>query len=149
MIYDSLAHIRQYEHLHPNLKKGLEFLAAADFSQIPLGRVEIDGDNVFANVMEYTTRPAEDATSEAHKDYADIQYLLEGEELMGVAPLEDMEEEVEAHPERDIWIYRGETAKLPMGGGRFVVAFPGDAHAPSLAVDQPGPAKKCVIKVKM
>jgi len=63
--------------------------------------------------------------------------------------LETMTEEVEAHPERDIWLYHGPTDRVRIGNGRFAVLFPEDAHAPGIAVDQPAPARKCVVKVRV
>lgn len=84
---------------------------------------------------------------EAHRKYIDIQYLIEGEELIGVAPLASMERVAEAAPERDIWFYEGETAKLPLSGGRFAILFPQDAHAPCIAAGECRPVRKVVVKV--
>ena len=57
--------------------------------------------------------------------------------------------EIEAHPERDIWFYHGPLDEITLGGDKFVVLFPGDAHAPNIAVDGPEPVRKCVVKVKL
>lgn len=148
MIYDTLSHAGQYMGLHPNLDKALDFLRSADFSALPDGRQEIDGDAVFANIMSYTTL-ADNQTPENHKKYADVFYLLEGEETVGVLPLEEVGELVEARPENDVWLHRGRTVRLPLGGGRFAVLFPGDAHAPSIGPNGPAPARKCVVKVRV
>ena len=56
---------------------------------------------------------------------------------------------MEAHPERDIWFYHGPLDEITLGGDKFVVLFPGDAHAPNIAVDGPEPVRKCVVKVKL
>ena len=150
MIYDTLAHAGQYAGIHPNLARGLRFLAEADLAGLPVGRVDIDGDEVFALIQEYTTKHPADAVPEAHRVYADIQYLVRGEELMGVAPLETMARELEARPENDIRFYEGETVKFPLGGKNFTVLFPGDAHAPCIAVHgAPVPCRKCVVKVRV
>ena len=148
MIYDTLAHAGQYMGVHPILDKALTFLRSADFSSLPDGRQEIDGDNVFANVMSYTTL-ADNPTPENHKKYADVFYLLEGEEEVGVCPLEEVGELVDGRPENDIWLHRGQTVRVPLGGGRFLVLFPGDAHAPSIGPHGPAPARKCVVKVRV
>lgn len=146
MIYDTLAHIHRYEGMHPGVMQGLRFLAETDFSQLPDGRVDIDGENVFANLMTCQTKESND-TPEAHRRYIDIQYLIEGEELVAVGPLEMMNEEAEARPDGDIWFYHGPLCPVAIGKGRFVVVFPEDAHAPSIAVGQPAPVRKCVVKV--
>lgn len=149
MIYDTLAHLNQYEGIHPGVMRGLRFLAETDFSALPDSRHELDGDNVFANIMRYDTNLHND-TPESHQAYIDIQYLIEGEELVFVAPLEEMSSVVEAHPERDLWLHHGPTEALTLGRGRFLVLWPGDAHAPGVAVGGiPAPARKCVVKVRV
>lgn len=52
-------------------KKGLKAL--------PLDRADINGDEVFASVQEYTTIPADACKYEPHSRYFDIQYVVEGQ----------------------------------------------------------------------
>ena len=148
MIYDTLAHAAQYKGLHPGLDKALDFLARPDLADLPDGRQEIDGDNVFVSLASYTTK-AENPTPENHKQYMDVFYLLEGEEEVAVAPLEEMGAETLANPDGDIWLHEGSGIHLPLGNGRFLVLFPGDAHAPSIGPNGPAPARKAVVKVKV
>lgn len=138
MIYDSLKHMEAYQGVHPGIYKGLELLRDTDFSKLEDARVEVDGEDLFYLLQSYESKPAND-TPEAHKKYVDIQFLISGREKMGVGALEDMKEEVEAHPERDIWFYHGPLDEITLGGDKFVVLFPGDAHAPNIAVDGPEP----------
>ncbi len=84
---------------------------------------------------------------EAHRKYIDIQYLIEGEELIGVAPLDSMERVAEAAPERDIWFYEGETAKLPLGGGRFAILFRRTRTRRASPWASAEPVRKVVVKV--
>ncbi len=146
MIHDTLAHLNRYEGIHPGVMQGLRFLAETDFSTLPDGRVDIDGQNVFANIMTVDTKPAND-TPEAHRRYIDIQFLISGQEKIAVGPLEAMAEEVEARPQGDIWFYHGELDPVTIGNGRFAVLFPGDAHAPGIAVGAPATVRKVVVKV--
>ena len=147
VIYDTLDHLEAYRGIHPGVMRGLELLRDTDFSQWEVGRHEIDGDRLFVLVQSYDSKPVND-TPEAHRKYIDIQYLLSGQELMGVAPLEEMTEEVEGRPEGDIWFYRGPMSSILLTGSRFVALWPGDAHAPCIAVDgKPEPCRKCVVKV--
>ena len=149
MIYDSLDHLDRYNGIQPNLMKGLRFLAETDFSTLSSDRIELDGTRLYAMMQSYETK-VENTTPEAHRKYADIQYLVRGEELIGVAPLATMKEEVEARPDSDIWFYHGKTHPLPIGNGYFMVLFPEDVHAPCVAVDgQPAPVLKCVVKVRL
>ena len=58
--------------------------------------------------------------------------------------------QVEARPEGDIWFYRGPLSTILLSGRRFTALWPGDAHAPGIAVDRkPAPCRKCVVKVRV
>ena len=85
MIFDTLENIKNYEGLG-RVYTALEFLAKTDFSQMELGRYELDGGNILYMVQTYETDP-DKTISEAHKKYIDIQFMVDGEEIIGVAPI--------------------------------------------------------------
>lgn len=149
MIFDSLKNLEQYKTVHPRIYRGLQLLRDTDFAALTESRYEVEGEDLFFFLQDYETRPVND-TPEAHRKYADIQFVLSGREKFDVAPLQDMTEEVEAHPDRDLWLYHGPaSASLVLEGDKFMVAFPGDAHAPCIAVDAPEQVHKVVVKVKL
>lgn len=148
MIFDTLDHIDTYKNIHPGLYRALTILRDTDFDALTADRVEVDGKNLFFFVQNYETKVSND-TPEAHRAYADIQVVLEGREKMGVGPLTDMTQEVEARPEGDIWFYRGPVDCVTLTPGKFAVLFPQDAHAPCIAVEAPEKVRKCVFKVKL
>lgn len=148
MIYDTLDHVDTYRGISSRLALGLDYLRNTDFSQVEDGEYELDGRDVFVRISRYTTKE-ENLTPEAHRDYIDIQFLIEGAELIGVAPLSEMTEEVDGRPEGDIWFYHGPEKELLLSGKSFMVFFPQDAHAPCIAPEAPAPARKCLIKVKI
>ena len=149
MIFDSLKNLEQYKNVHPRVYRGLQLLRDTDFSALTETRYEVEGEDLFFFLQDYETRPVND-TPEAHRKYADIQFVLSGREKFDVAPLQDMTEEVEAHPDRDLLLYHGPaSASFVLEGDKFVVAFPGDAHAPCIAVDAPEQVHKVVVKVKL
>lgn len=117
----------------------------ADFS---IGRHEL-ADGIFVNVMTYEPRPKEGATAETHDDYADIQLILEGEELMGV-PVGPLEEVTPYSAEKDIAIWKGDYAYLTMKKGDWCMFMPGEGHAPSIRDDSTDcrQVKKAVFKIK-
>ena len=148
MIYDKLDNLETYSGIGERLAKGLRLLRDTDFSVLEPGRYEADGDKLFFMVQNNQTQESND-TPEAHKKYIDIQYLLEGEELIGVGSLSDMTEVVTANPDRDLWLYHGPLSYVKIGNGYFAVLFPQDAHAPGIAVNTPAPTRKVVVKVSM
>ncbi len=149
MIYDSLAHIESYQGIHPGVYKGLKLLAETDFSQMEDKRYEVDGDDLFFFLQSYETKP-ENPTPETHQKYIDIQCVLSGIEAMDVGALEAMTDIAEARPEGDIWLHHGPAdSRVILAPGKFAVLFPGDAHAPCIAVNGPTKCHKVVVKVKV
>lgn len=146
MIYDKLEHLETYTSISERLAKGLRLLRDTDFSALEPGRYEAEGDALYFMVQCYQSKEKND-TPEAHEKYIDIQYLLEGEELIGVGSLSDMTEEVAAEPENDFRLYHGPLSHVKVGNGYFAVFFPQDAHAPGIAADVPAPVRKVVVKV--
>ncbi|MEG1931691.1 MAG: YhcH/YjgK/YiaL family protein [Pygmaiobacter sp.] len=148
MIYDTVKNSVLYDGVSFHVATALRYLRETDFAALPDGQYDIDGENVFANLMTYTTKETND-TPEGHKDYIDLQYLISGHEQIGVGRLDQMTECVEAHPERDIWLYHGATEPLTLGDGLFMLLWPDDVHAPAIAPTVPGAARKCIIKIRV
>lgn len=149
MILDKLENAAQYAAISENLKMGFEFLKNNDLSAIEVGRYEIDGKNVFALVSEYDSKKPEDCRLEAHQVYADIQYIVSGQEAIGFAPLDGQTITSEYNPEKDIVFFSGETTPLIFKAGMFGVFFPQDAHRPCMQINGPEKVKKVVVKVKL
>lgn len=147
MIFDTLENIKNYEGLG-RVYTALEFLAKTDFSQMELGRYELDGGNIFYMVQTYETDP-DKTISEAHKKYIDIQFMVDGEEIIGVAPISCEKVETEAKPENDVWFYECKTEPLTLFKGSYMVLYPNDLHCPGVAVNNAKTCRKVVVKVKV
>ncbi len=134
------------------IRRGLEFLRGADWAALALGRHPIDGERMFANVMDMTTRPFEGSHPEVHQKYIDLMYWPEGGERIGVAPCLGSEPVAEANPEGDIWLLAQveDESFLTARAGFFGIFFPWDAHRPGLMLgDAPATSRKCVVKISM
>ena len=147
MIFDTLENIKNYEGLG-RVYTALEFLANTDFSKVELGRYELQGDDIFYMVQRYETDP-DKTISEAHKKYIDIQFMVSGKEIVGVAPIENCGKPTEEKPENDYCLYECDTQPVKITDGEFVVLFPSDVHLPGCADGEPMDVKKIVVKVKV
>ncbi len=67
------------------IEKALDFLRTIDFNAPEPGVVEIDGKNIYAQIIDLTTREAVENRPEVHRRYIDIQFLAWGEEKIGIA----------------------------------------------------------------
>ena len=67
------------------IEKALDFLRTTDFTSLMPGVVEIEGRNIFAQVLDLTTKAQHENRPEVHRRYLDIQFLASGEEKIGIA----------------------------------------------------------------
>lgn len=75
MIYASL-NAKKGNYQYPAaIATALEFLAKPETAELPVGRYELDGDNIFVLIQDQTTAPVENKRAESHRNYIDIQYL--------------------------------------------------------------------------
>ena len=148
MIFDTLKNVDNYKGLG-RVYDALKFLSETDFSKIELGRYELDGDNIFYMVQSYDTDP-DKTISEVHKKYIDIQYMVEGEEIIGVADISEDKELTEAKEENDVWFYDCKTEPLTLTAGKYMVLYPNDLHCPGVATKGKAlTCRKVVVKVKV
>lgn len=148
MIFDTLENIKNYEGLG-RVYTALKFLSETDFTNMPLGKYELCGDDIFYMVQEYETDP-EKTLCEAHKKYIDIQLIVTGVEAIGVVPDNDGKTLVSAKPENDVWFYECETQKMILTDGCFMVLYPSDLHSPGVGVNgKKHFCRKVVVKVKV
>jgi len=150
MIADILAQYRRYTNLSPRFAAAFEFLANLPANQ-PDGRCEIDGDNCFALVQSYTTKPLAQAKFEAHRQYIDIQFIQAGRETLLWSPLAALTQVTEPYAaDRDIAFFASPPQWTPIHlcAGQFTIFFPEDGHAPGIESIGPDAVRKVVIKVR-
>ena len=87
MIIDKLENAGRYILMHHGIAKAFSWLQITDLNTIVAGKYFIEGDNIFAIVQEYETLDAASEQMEAHQKYIDVQYMIRGEELVGLALL--------------------------------------------------------------
>lgn len=147
MIIDSIQNVGVYQGVSSDIRKALEYLAKTDFSVMEPGRYVIDGDRIYAMVQEYETRPRELGKWEAHRRYIDVQYVVDGIETMGYAPLGTLTVTQPYTDEKDCMLLAGEGSFLTVPAKTFAIFYPQDAHMPCLACAAPVKVRKVVVKV--
>jgi biofilm protein TabA len=152
MITSTLDQLHWYRIISPNFEQAIQYALHTDFAGLETGKYPVDGDNVFAIVNEYTTKPLSECDPESHRDYADIQIVITGAERFGYAPLTDQPASIPYDPEKDVAFYflsEEDLNYLTLPAGQFIIFFPSDIHQPEVFVRQPALVKKVVMKVAL
>ena len=149
MLLDRLDHAALFDRLPPRLKEAIDFLRRADVPALSAGRHDVDGDRLFALVQEYTTRPQPDCAWEAHRQYADLQYVVRGAERMGYMHLTNAREREPYDAARDVAFFEPGDDYVTVHAGMVAIFLPQDVHAPCGAAGTPKAVKKIVVKVAL
>ena len=148
MIFDKIENWERYLGISGNLDKAFKYMAETDLSLLEDGRHEIDGDNVFINVMQADTHP-DKKEYEVHEKYYDIQIDLAGcEDIWFSTAYEEITRPYKEDGDIGMGICKGETV-CHLSPGRFVVCEPKEPHLPGVAPGAEGEhIRKAVIKVR-
>ena len=138
--------LNRYADLLPGLEEAVKLVNSLE-DLTPATHPLSDGNKVL--IQEGTTKPAEGAMAEAHRQYLDIQYILEGQETVGWAPVEALTLEGEFDTVKDKGKYSGEFDFMTIRAGYCYVVFPEDGHMPGVHLDAPANFKKAVVKLKV
>jgi uncharacterized protein, YhcH/YjgK/YiaL family len=136
--------------LHIVLQDALTRALAARPQEKEPGRYELQGDNIFMNIMEFMTQSPAEKKAELHEQYIDIQLLLVGTERI-LFGLPGTAHQCEAFHHEDDYQLCSEIVNeqsITLIPGMFAVFMPGEPHKPGCMVAAPEEIKKVVVKVR-
>ncbi len=98
----------------------------------------------YYNVVTPTLSPAEGREFESHKQFIDIQYILEGTEQIEYADLQTLTVTKPYSEDGDCALETGKGILLTLNAGDFAIFCPEDAHKPCCGE---GTSRKVIVKV--
>lgn len=148
MIVCAIKDLEKFLGLNKNFATVIEFLKNNNIKELPIGKTDVDGDNVFISTQEFEGKTKEIAKLETHIKYIDIQMPFSTTENIGWKNIYNLNMPTQPYNENDdIAFFDDEaTSYIALQPGECVVFFPEDAHAPGIAN---GKLRKAVIKVKI
>ena len=146
MIICPYKELKRYETAIPGLAEAMELIE--NLQSFEPATYPLSGGNKIL-VQKGTTKPVETALIEAHRKYLDVQYVVEGSEVVGWAPLEAMMPAEDFNEDKDFGMYTGKCEFLNIPAGRCYVVYPEDGHMPCVHLEQPTEYTKIVVKLKV
>lgn len=146
MILCNISDAERYYALDSRLAIALKWVAEHYRDAFCPGSVKLGDSGVIVNSQEPTLQPAENANLEAHRKYIDIHVPLDGEETMGWAPVEMLDDVLSVYDaEADFELFGNPSHSLfPVRVGQLAIFYPEDAHAPNIGT---GSHHKYCVKV--
>lgn len=149
MIIDNIKNAARYEAM-PFITRALSYAEKYSDETLEIGRYEID-DKLAAVVNSYMTAPPEPDKYENHREWIDVQYVIEGVEEIRVCPREGMEPATVFDVPADYEFCKTPEhyTSLVLKAGDFAVLWPDETHSPQLAANgEPCRTRKIIFKVK-
>ncbi len=148
MIFDKIENYQLYANLNEKISKAFDFLVDNDLNKMELGKHTIDGEEIFALLQEYETKNLDDGKLEKHFQYFDLQYMVKGTELIGIASFAN-QKLLEENRNEDYGFYVGDSSLIKIEEGQFFIFFPDDLHMPCIKFEQTAKVRKVVVKIKL
>ncbi len=142
----------RYAEVRKYSEEAADFMEKFNPADYADGRYDLNEEGLFVNIQSYTTNPRENQKYEAHRRYIDVQYIITGKEGFCLKDIGEMKDEDIVTPyseESDIMFFSNkvEGEYHALTDGEFLVMPPDCAHMPGMAVEQPSPVRKMVVKI--
>ena len=129
-------------------KNSAEYKSLLNIKLDNCNKIELD-ENCFVLEQAYISKNKEDCFFESHKKYIDIQYVFEGEEIMEVENLSNLQVTTPYKEDLDYAKYSQskDSSILKIRKNELAIFFPQDAHMPCIKLDEKKKVIKAVFKI--
>ncbi len=140
---------KAFEYLEKILQSGtLENKRLLSLGIDAFDKVDIDENN-FGLEQVYNSKERENCFFESHKQYIDVQFILEGEEIIEVANSSELSIDMPYSNEMDLMKYTmtNNSSIVKLKKGDVAIFYPEDAHMPCVTLSKSLKVVKTVVKV--
>ena len=135
-----------------NVQDAIQYLLKTEIKPEDAGKTFTVDDDFYYIVKSYETKDVEDCKFESHRQYVDIQYMIEGKEAMSIIDISHVTPTTEYDEKKDIMFFedpKEECATLTLSAGNFITFYPNDAHRPSMKAQNKEVILKAIGKVRI
>ncbi len=140
-----------FEYLEKILDvNSIEHKRLNNYSLNAFEKIELDYNN-FALEQVYDTKERSNCFFESHRQYIDVQFILEGEEIIEVSNTAILVVSFPYSEQMDLIKYEGTTqaSQIVLTKGDVAIFYPQDGHMPCVKVINSIKVVKTVVKVKV
>ena len=113
------------------------------------GSHEIQGDDLFVNIVEYETTETENRFWEAHRNYLDLHLMLEGKERIDINFIDQLKQKEFVEKDDFLPMDGDANGYVVLEPGDFLLCYPKDAHRTAIKVDDSIKVKKAIFKIRI
>ena len=133
---------------NPYYVQAMDYINSHNLNDLPIGHHQIDGEDLYVNIVDSQMKTQGQARYEVHNKYIDIQIPLSKGETFGVKPRSECKEpDGKFDKEKDIMFFKDPVDQtVNVAAGEIIVFAPDTAHAPLIGE---GTIHKALFKVKV
>lgn len=151
MIYDKKENANSYLALGPAFEEAFALMQSYRPEQFEKGKTTFDS-GISLVQIETRTRDASAIKMEAHRKFADLMFMAQGEEELFYKPTNELSEITQEY--RDdidalLAAKDADVAKLYLDPDRFAIFLPQDGHAADGMIGEEKDVRRIVIKVPL
>jgi biofilm protein TabA len=131
-------------------KNSAEYKSLSNIKLNECNKIELN-ENCFVLEQSYISKNKEDCFFESHKKYIDIQYVFEGEEIMEVEKLSNLQVTTAYKEDLDYAKYSQskDSSVLKIRKNELAIFYPQDAHMPCIKINENEKVIKAVFKISV
>ncbi|AXK49279.1 YhcH/YjgK/YiaL family protein [Aliarcobacter trophiarum LMG 25534] len=131
-------------------EKSEEYKRLKSYNLNAFEKIVLDKNN-FALEQTYFSKDREKCFFEAHIKNIDVQFILEGEEIIEVDNIKNLNVYFKYNENMDLIKYGDSnfSSSIKLKKGDIAIFFPDDAHMPCIKINEPIKVIKTVVKVKV
>lgn len=149
MVFGNIRDLKDYSWLEEEVLKCFQYAEEHDLLGYEKGSHEINGEDLFVNIVEYETTTPENRFWEAHRKYLDLHLMLKGPEQIDVNFIDNMEQKEFVDKDDFLPLEGDANSHVVLEKGDFLLCYPKDAHRTAVAVDKPVVIKKAIFKIRI
>lgn len=136
--------------LSKNVDLAIKQVKKFDLESLSVGRYELTDGSYFM-VEEYITKKEYPCRLQSHKKYIEVQWILQGQEMIKIYDIDKLIPEISYDLDKDIafWKSVDNMTQILLSSGSYVVLYPNYAYTSSIMVKEQSAVRKIVIKVKI
>ncbi len=149
MVLDSIENAARYLSMGDGIATALHYIQNNDFGKVQPGKYQLEGDRLVMMVNEYECTNTDECRLEGHRKYIDLQYWVNGSELMGHDILGNQPVLEPYNEKTDCAFYSCIASYSRLLPGMFVIYYPSDLHTANSDPLSHERVKKIVFKIQV
>lgn len=138
------------DNLEERIQSAVKYLQQITVNEASLGKYEVDSGFYYC-IQRYQTKEEKNCRLESHRQYVDVQIMVQGQEAMDLADISRLEVQEEYDQVTDVlfWNLPKRMARTVLRQGDYIILYPENAHRGAIQINGAKDVVKIVGKVKI